>query len=40
MRQQAGTNLPKVGSYNQNVVLDAIRSSGATSRVELAQRTG
>ena len=40
MRQQAGTNLPKVGSYNQNVVLDAIRASGATSRVELAQRTG
>lgn len=40
MRQQAGTNLPKVGSYNQNVVLDTIRSSGTTSRVELAQRTG
>ena len=40
MRQQSGTNLPKVGSYNQNVVLDAIRSSGATSRVELAERTG
>jgi len=40
MRQQAGTNLPKVGSYNQNVVLDAIRSSGMTSRVELAERTG
>ena len=40
MRQQVGTNLPKVGSYNQNVVLDAIRSSGATSRVELAERTG
>jgi DNA-binding Lrp family transcriptional regulator len=40
MRQQAGTNLPKVGSYNQNVVLEAIRSSGATSRVELAERTG
>ena len=40
MRQLAGTNLPKVGSYNQNVVLDAIRSLGATSRVELAERTG
>lgn len=40
MRQQVGTNLPKVGSYNQNVVLDAIRSSGTTSRVELAERTG
>jgi predicted NBD/HSP70 family sugar kinase len=40
MRQPVGTNLPKVGSYNQNVVLDAIRSSGATSRVELAERTG
>jgi predicted NBD/HSP70 family sugar kinase len=40
MLEQAGTNLPKVGSYNQNVVLDAIRSSGATSRVELAERTG
>jgi predicted NBD/HSP70 family sugar kinase len=40
MRQQSGTNLPKVGSYNQSVVLDAIRSSGATSRVELAERTG
>jgi predicted NBD/HSP70 family sugar kinase len=40
MRPQAGTNLPKVGSYNQNVVLDTIRSAGAISRVELAGRTG
>jgi predicted NBD/HSP70 family sugar kinase len=40
MRPQAGTNLPKVGSYNQNVVLDTIRSLGSTSRVELADRTG
>jgi predicted NBD/HSP70 family sugar kinase len=40
MRQNVGTNLPKVGSYNQSVVLDAIRSCGATSRVELAERTG
>jgi predicted NBD/HSP70 family sugar kinase len=40
MRPQVGTNLPKVGTYNQNVVLDTIRSLGATSRVELADRTG
>jgi predicted NBD/HSP70 family sugar kinase len=40
MRPQVGTNLPKVGNYNQNVVLDTIRSLGATSRVELADRTG
>lgn len=40
MRRQVGTNLPKVGSYNQNVVLDAIRASGETSRVELAEQTG
>jgi predicted NBD/HSP70 family sugar kinase len=40
VRQHVGTNLPKVGSYNQNVVLDAIRSSGAISRVELAEQTG
>ncbi|MEV7424234.1 MULTISPECIES: ROK family transcriptional regulator [unclassified Streptomyces] len=37
---QGGTNLPRVGDYNQAVVLDAIRTSGPVSRVELAPLTG
>lgn len=35
-----GTNLPRVGGYNQAVVLDAIRTRGPVSRVELAAHTG
>ncbi len=35
-----GTNLPRVGGFNRAVVLDAIRSHGELSRVELAERTG
>jgi predicted NBD/HSP70 family sugar kinase len=35
-----GTNLPRVGGYNQAVVLDAIRTRGPVSRVELAALTG
>ncbi|WSQ15814.1 ROK family transcriptional regulator [Streptomyces sp. NBC_01231] len=35
-----GTNLPRVGGYNQAVVLDAIRTRGPVSRVELAELTG
>ncbi|MGW0420366.1 ROK family transcriptional regulator [Streptomyces sp. NPDC003015] len=36
----SGTNLPRVGGYNQAVVLDAIRTTGQVSRVELAALTG
>lgn len=36
----SGTNLPRVGGYNQAVVLDAIRTTGQVSRVELATLTG
>jgi predicted NBD/HSP70 family sugar kinase len=35
-----GTNLPRVGGYNQAVVLDAIRTAGPVSRVELGPLTG
>ncbi len=35
-----GTNLPKVGGFNRAVVLDAVRSHGEISRVELAAKTG
>lgn len=36
-----GTNLPKMGDFNQTVVLDIIRRSpGGLSRVELAEATG
>ncbi|MFD0315146.1 ROK family transcriptional regulator [Streptomyces flavalbus] len=38
--QQVGTNLPKVGRYNQAVVLDQIQWSDGISRVEIAERTG
>lgn len=35
-----GVNLPRVGNYNTNVVLSAVRASHRTSRVEIAQQTG
>ncbi len=36
-----GTNLPRVGDFNQTVIIDLIRrSSDGTSRVELARATG
>lgn len=38
--RQAGTNLPKVGRYNQAVVLDQIQLADGISRVEIAQLTG
>ncbi|WP_328929768.1 ROK family transcriptional regulator [Streptomyces sp. NBC_00190] len=38
--RQAGTNLPKVGRYNQAVVLDQIQLADGISRVEIAQQTG
>jgi predicted NBD/HSP70 family sugar kinase len=37
---KGGTNLPRVGGYNQAVVLDAIRTRGSVSRIELATITG
>ncbi|MYT74908.1 MULTISPECIES: ROK family transcriptional regulator [unclassified Streptomyces] len=37
---RSGTNLPRVGGYNQAVVLDAIRTRGPVSRVELGPLTG
>ena len=37
---RGGANLPLVGSYNRGVVLEAIRTRGALSRVELAGLTG
>ncbi len=37
---RSGSNAPRVGSYNRNVVLDAIRQSAGVSRVELAAHTG
>ncbi|GAA3657749.1 ROK family transcriptional regulator [Nonomuraea antimicrobica] len=37
---QRGTNLPKVGSYNRAVVLEAIQSSDGISRVRIAGMTG
>lgn len=38
---RAGTNLPAVGTYNQAVILDAVRRApGGISRVEVAERTG
>ncbi|MFC4111284.1 ROK family transcriptional regulator [Nonomuraea zeae] len=36
---QLGTNLPKVGSYNRAVVLEAIQASDGISRVQIAHRT-
>ncbi|MGQ4513042.1 ROK family protein [Streptomyces sp. DW26H14] len=37
---RSGTNLPRVGGYNQAVVLDAIRTRGPVSRIELGPLTG
>lgn len=37
---RSGSNGPRMGNFNRNVVLDAIRQSAGISRVELAQRTG
>lgn len=36
----SGTNLVRAGDYNQRTVLQAIRLSGETTRVELARQTG
>src|SRR5579863_6423018 len=36
----SGTKLPRIGTYNVNVVLSSIQVSKGTSRVEIAQRTG
>lgn len=37
---RGGTNLPKVGVYNQSVVVTTIQMAGRISRVKIAQRTG
>ncbi|MEV0388364.1 ROK family transcriptional regulator [Nonomuraea sp. NPDC050643] len=37
---QQGTNLPKVGSYNRAVVLEAIQASDGISRVQIAAVAG
>lgn len=37
---QMGTNLPKVGSFNRAVVLEAIQVSDGISRVQIAKRAG
>lgn len=37
---QMGTNLPKVGSYNRAVVLEAIQASDGISRVQIAAQAG
>jgi len=36
----SGTNLPRVGSYNINVVLSCVQASDGISRVEIAHQTG
>lgn len=36
----SGTNLPRVGSYNVNVVLNTIQAADGISRVEIAKQTG
>jgi predicted NBD/HSP70 family sugar kinase len=36
----SGTNLPKIGGYNYNVVLSSIQAAEGISRVELAEQTG
>ncbi len=36
----SGANLPRVGTYNINVVLGSIQASDGISRVEIAQQTG
>lgn len=41
MGTRRGTNLPRMGDFNQSVVLEAIRQSGdGSSRIELAEATG
>lgn len=41
MGTRRGTNLPRMGDFNQSVVLEAIRQSGeGLSRIELASATG
>ena len=36
----SGTNLPRIGTYNVNVVLSSIQAAEGISRVEIAQQTG
>jgi len=36
----SGTNLPRIGTYNVNVVLSSIQASDGISRVEIASQTG
>jgi predicted NBD/HSP70 family sugar kinase len=38
--QQRGSNLPRVGDYNQVLVVDLVRRHPGISRVELTERTG
>lgn len=38
--ERRGSNLPRVGDYNQLLVLDLVRRSSNISRVELSERTG
>ena len=38
--QERGSNLPRVGDYNQVLVVDLVRRHPGISRVELTQRTG
>lgn len=41
MKTRRGTNLPRMGDFNQSVILEAIRQSGeGLSRIELATATG
>ena len=36
----SGSNLPRVGTYNINVVLSSVQAADGISRVEIAQQTG
>ncbi|MFI5659935.1 ROK family transcriptional regulator [Streptomyces sp. NPDC051684] len=38
--ERRGSNLPRVGDYNQLLVLDLVRRGACISRVELTRRTG
>lgn len=41
MGMRRGTNLPRMGDFNQSVILEAIRRSGeGLSRIELVEATG
>lgn len=41
MASRRGTNLPRMGDFNQSVILEAIRRSGeGLSRIELVEATG